>query len=148
LNRARSEDVPDGSRPADHPPVDRFRARLAIRRDEVAGLWPGMAFAAGLGGVSGVTIVTVFAAWTWAMRSSGAEAGGAGLLAATGWWAVLWFALSGALLGALWAAYRAWDVAARIHRRRVRAREERLAVASAEAILAAVAVTRDPSDGR
>lgn len=127
--------------------MDRYRARLAIRRDEIAGFWPGLAFAAGLGGVSGLTIVAVFAGWTWAVSRSGAEAGGEELLAAMGWWAALWFALSGALLGALWTAYRAWDVAARIHRRRADAREKRHAVASAEAIISAVSVGADrPSE--
>ncbi|MGE3960341.1 MAG: hypothetical protein AB7F65_01500 [Dehalococcoidia bacterium] len=106
------------------------------RRDEIAGYGPGLALAAGLAAVSGLATIAVLIAWLHVAGISGTfrpEAGG--ILAATAWWIAFWLGLSAGLLASLWLGYRGWRVLYPVQQRREVAREERDAVAAAEAIV-------------
>ncbi|MDA1010621.1 MAG: hypothetical protein O2888_04005 [Chloroflexi bacterium] len=127
--------------------MDRFRMRLAIRRDEIAGFGPGAAFAGARALVSGGAIVVVLAAWLWAASRTGADITPTnGLMTAIASWAVLWFVLSAGVLVALWLGYRAWGAAYPVQQRRDEARERRAAVAAAAAIVDEYRSVRSPRD--
>ena len=117
--------------------MNRFRVRLSIRHDEMAGFWPGTAFAGGLAVVGGGTIMALFGFWAWLASRSGADlTPGGGLIPAVAWWGSLWLLLSAGLLAGLWCACRAWRALYPVYRRREAARARRDAVASAAAVLA------------
>ncbi len=116
--------------------MNRYRARLSIRHDEVAGFGPGAAFAGALAGTSGLAIVAIFAFWLWAADHAGTDIGPAGgLLGIAAWWGFLWLMLSTGVLAALWLGLRAWRAAYPVQRQRAADRERRAAVATATAII-------------
>lgn len=116
--------------------MNRYRARLSVRHDEVAGFGPGAAFAAALAGISGLAIVAIFAIWLWAADHADADIGPAGgLLSIAAWWGFLWLMLSSGVLAALWLGYRAWRAAYPVQQQREAGRERRAAVASAITIV-------------
>lgn len=105
-------------------------------RDEIAGYGPGLALACGLGVASGAVTVVVLVGWLRVADIAGTfrpEAGG--VLATAGWWIAFWLALSAGLLASLWLTYVAWRALYPVKRRHDDSREEREAVAAAEAIV-------------
>ncbi len=108
------------------------------RRDEIAGYGPGLALAAGLGLVSGLATVAVLVLWLQVAGIAGTfRPAAAGVWSTAGWWVAFWLALSSGLLASLWAGYRAWRVLYPVKQRHDVVREEREAVAAAEAIVEA-----------
>lgn len=128
------------------PPVP-SPARVARRRDEIAGFWPGVQLAVALATLTGAVTAAVLAGWLWLAGSTGLFTTGSGLLEAAGWWAVLWLSLSGGLLAGLWGGYRAWaalyPVAGRYRAARAAVREKHEAVRAAEALLDVTKANRE-----
>ncbi len=107
------------------------------RRDELLGFWPGVQLAVGLGAVTGTVTATVLLGWVAVSRSGGVSlaAEGDALLAMVGWWGVLWLGLSAGLVAALWLGLRVWAAAYPAAHRLEAARERRVAVQAANALL-------------
>lgn len=120
------------------------------RRDEIAGFWPGVQLAAGLGIVAGTVTVVVFLAWLRITAILGVFEGEETLLLIDAVWLTgLWIAISVALLVGLWLGYLAWERAAERQRQHAYLREQREAVAAAEALLDAARAQRvEPSSER
>jgi len=113
------------------------------RRDEIAGFWPGVQLAAGLGIVAGTVTVVVFLAWLRITTFLGVFEGEETLLLIDAVWLTgLWIAISVALLVGLWLGYLAWERAAERQRQRAYLREQREAVEAAEALLDAARAQR------
>lgn len=114
----------------------RTSTRVSRRRDELLGFVPGLQLAAGLGMLAGTVTAAVFLGWIAVAGAAGTFGGGSSdVLAAAGWWGVLWIALSVGLLAALWLGYRVWRATYPVARRRETIREQHEAVHAALALL-------------
>ena len=117
------------------------RPRPSRRGDELRGFWPAVQLAVVLGLLAGTITAGVFVGWVALTRAAGLFVAGEPVDVAqvAGWWAALWVALSAGLLVGLWLGVRAWHAAYPSARRRQRARlarrEQRHAVAAAEALI-------------
>ena len=106
------------------------------RRDEIAGYGPGLALAVGLGIVSGIATVAVLLLWLQVAGITGTfQPASGGFWATAAWWVAFWLALSAGMLASLWVGYRAWRMLYPVKQRHDDVREERDAVAAAEAIV-------------
>lgn len=118
------------------------------RGDEIAGYGPGLALAVGLGMISGIATVAVLVLWLQVAGIAGTfQSASGGIWSTAGWWVVFWLALSSGLLASLWIGFRVWRIAYPVKQRHDVVREEREAVAAAEAIVEAARSSGTPGTG-